>query len=41
MVIVGHMSSKSAFGAKNTGQKFLIPKTFDDVGTFATILAPG
>ena len=40
MVIVGHMSSKSAFGAKNTGQKFLTPKTFDDVGTFATILAP-
>ena len=23
MVIVGHMSSKSTFGAKNTGQKFL------------------
>ena len=28
MVIVGHMSSKSAFGAKNTGQKFLTPKNF-------------
>ena len=28
MVIVGHMSSKSAFSAKNTGQKFLTPKNF-------------
>ena len=28
MVIVGHMSSKSTFGAKNTGQKFLTPKNF-------------
>ena len=26
MVIVGHMSSKGTFGAKNTGQKFLTPK---------------
>ena len=41
MVIVGNMSSKSTFDAKNTGQKFLTPKNFDDVGTFAQILAPG
>ena len=40
MVIIGHMSLKSTFSAKNTAQKFLIPRSFGDVGTFAPILAP-
>ena len=39
MVIIGHMSLKCTFSAKNTAQKFLIPRSFGDVGTFAPILA--
>ena len=39
-VIVGHMSLKSTFRAENTAKKFLFPKPYGDIGTFAPILAP-